>query len=164
MIDDCHIRKFRPGDQPRLQAIREAAFRPVFRSFRELVGEDIAEVALASAEQEQANHLDSLCGTHSPHHVYVVEHRSEVVAFFALSVNRETRVGEIDLNAVDPEFQGRGIGARMYDFALDLMRAEGMRVATVGTGGDASHAPARRAYEKAGFLAAIPNLYLYRSL
>ncbi len=47
---------------------------------------------------------------------------------------------------------------------LHAMREAGMRVATVGTGGDASHVPARRAYEKAGFGPAIPSLYLYRSL
>ena len=34
----------------------------------------------------------------------------------------------------------------------------------VGTGGDPSHAPARRAYEKAGFGPAIPSLYYYRAL
>ena len=37
-------------------------------------------------------------------------------------------------------------------------------VATVGTGGDPSHAPARRAYETAGFGPAIPSLTLYRLL
>jgi hypothetical protein len=39
-----------------------------------------------------------------------------------------------------------------------------MALATVGTGGDPSHAPARRAYAKAGFGPAIPSLTLYRLL
>jgi hypothetical protein len=39
-----------------------------------------------------------------------------------------------------------------------------MRVATVGTGGDPSHAPARRAYEKAGFDREIPSVWMYRPL
>jgi hypothetical protein len=38
------------------------------------------------------------------------------------------------------------------------------RVATVATDGDASHAPARRAYEKAGFTAHIPSVWLCRKL
>ena len=52
----------------------------------------------------------------------------------------------------------------MFEHALDLMRAAGIKVATVGTGGDDSHAPAYRAYEKAGFGPGIPNFYLYRML
>jgi hypothetical protein len=44
------------------------------------------------------------------------------------------------------------------------MRDEGMRLATVSTGGDASHAPARRAYEKLGFGAGIPAVTLYKLL
>ena len=34
--------------------------------------------------------------------------------------------------------------------ALDWIRTSGIGVAMVGTGGDPGHAPARRAYEKAG--------------
>lgn len=36
--------------------------------------------------------------------------------------------------------------------------------ATVGTGGDPSHAAARRAYEKAGFDAVIPSVWMFRKL
>ena len=46
----------------------------------------------------------------------------------------------------------------MYEYALEQLRNQGMRVAEVGTGGDASHAPARRAYAKAGFGPGIPNV------
>jgi hypothetical protein len=36
-------------------------------------------------------------------------------------------------------------------FAVDRMKEAGMEVAMVETGGDWGHAPARAAYEKAGF-------------
>jgi len=39
-----------------------------------------------------------------------------------------------------------------------------MAAATVGVGGDPSHAPARRAYEKAGFGPTILSLWMYGSL
>jgi hypothetical protein len=52
----------------------------------------------------------------------------------------------------------------MYAFALSRMREVGMRAATVSTGADASHAPARRAYEKAGFAAHIPSVWMCRPL
>jgi ribosomal protein S18 acetylase RimI-like enzyme len=53
--------------------------------------------------------------------------------------------------AVDPARQGQGIGTALTTFALERMRAAGMAVAMVETGGDPGHAPARSTYEKAGF-------------
>ena len=52
----------------------------------------------------------------------------------------------------------------MYDFAVERMREAGMHVAVVSTGGDASHALARRAYEKAGFTVGIPSVWLSQKL
>lgn len=164
MIENCTIRAFEAEDLARLHAIREAAFEPVFRSFRGILGERIAAVALASAEREQAELLDQICGAGSSHHVLVVEYGPEIVAFCAVTCDQASKVGEIDLNAVHPDHQGQGIGAWMYERALAHLQAAGMQVATVGTGGDPSHASARRAYEKAGFGPAIPSLYMYRSL
>lgn len=76
----------------------------------------------------------------------------------------ESYVGEIGLNAVKPSYANRGIGTHMYTFAIERMKAAGMRVATVATGGDDSHAPARRAYQKAGFNVQIPSVWLCRTL
>ncbi|WP_437957583.1 GNAT family N-acetyltransferase [Sorangium sp. So ce119] len=70
----------------------------------------------------------------------------------------------IGLNAVDPAHAGKGIGTAMYEFALARMRQSGMKVATVATGGDPSHAPARRAYRKAGFDVEIPSVWMCRKL
>ncbi|WP_421723532.1 GNAT family N-acetyltransferase [Bauldia sp.] len=164
MVDGCSIRRFAPADLKRLHDIRAAAYQPVFRSFRELVGVPIAGVALANLEQEQADYLDTLCGPNSDREVYVVEEGGRIVGFYAVALNGQTKVGELDLNAVDPDCQGRGIGSWMFGRALDRMKEAGMKAATVGTGGDASHAPARRAYEKAGFGPSIPSVYMYRTL
>ncbi len=86
------------------------------------------------------------------------------MGFVAVSLDKETRVGEIGLNAVHPDLSGRGIGTRLYRHAIEVMKAAGMKVASVGTGGDPSHAPARRAYEKAGFGPAIPSIWMYRAV
>ena len=161
-MENCRIRPYSQTDLPRLHEIREAAFKPVFQSFRNIVGKEIAAIALANLEQEQAEHLDRISGDGSDHLVFVVEHGTEIIAFCAISLDQRTCVGEIDLNAVHPDHQGKGIGTWMYSAMLHRMKQAGMRAATVGTGGDASHAPARRAYEKAGFGPAIPSLYYYR--
>ncbi|WP_242072512.1 GNAT family N-acetyltransferase [Microcoleus sp. FACHB-68] len=57
----------------------------------------------------------------------------------------------LDMVAVDPDFQGRGIGSALIEFALAWMKDAGMSIAMVETGGDAGHAPARHTYEKVGF-------------
>lgn len=121
------IRPVRADDHSRLEEIRQAAFAPVFASFRTILG-------------------------------------GVVVGFVSVQLNRDTRVGEIGLNAVHPDHAGKGIGTAMYDFAMARMKVVGMRAATVATVGDPSHAPARRAYEKAGFTAQIPSVWLCRKL
>ncbi|WP_108881682.1 GNAT family N-acetyltransferase [Anderseniella sp. Alg231-50] len=158
------IRPFTPSDLDELQHIRELAFAPVFSSFRNLVGPKIAGVALASAEAEQAELLAGMCAPDSPEQVFVAVLDGKIVGFTGLSLDENTRVGEIGLNAVHPDVSGRGIGTRLYRFAIEAMKAGGMKVASVGTGGDPSHAPARRAYEKAGFGPAMPSVWMYRSL
>ena len=161
---DPVIRPFEPGDLPTMQRVRSAAFEPVFRSFREIVGEQIAALALADADAEQAKLLDDICAADSSHHVLVVTIRDEIVGFVSFTIDAEKHIGEIGLNAVHPEHAGQGVGTEMYEHVLARMKELGMAVATVGTGGDPSHAPARRAYEKAGFGPAIPSVYLYRLL
>lgn len=61
------------------------------------------------------------------------------------------RMGVIDIIGVDPAYQRRGISSRLTEVAIDHMRREGMDIAVVETGGDPGHAPARAAYEEAGF-------------
>ena len=51
----------------------------------------------------------------------------------------------------------------MYNFSVMRMKEAGMKVATVGSG-DPSHAPARRAYYKAGFTVEIPSIWMCRTL
>jgi GNAT superfamily N-acetyltransferase len=91
--------------------------------------------------------------------VFAAEQAGAVVGFVSIRMNHETRVGEIGLNAVHPEHAGKGLGTAMYEFAAARMKNAGMRVATVSTGGDPSHAPARRAYEKGGFAVHIPSVW-----
>jgi ribosomal protein S18 acetylase RimI-like enzyme len=158
------IRSFEASDLEHLQSLRALAFEPVFRSFREIVGVEIADVALASAEEEQAELLEKLVDPDSPDQVFVTETEGKIVGFVSMSLDHRNSTGEIGLNAVHPDHRDQGVGTRLYEFVLQQMREAGMAAATVGVGGDPSHAPARRAYEKAGFGPTIPNLWMYRSL
>lgn len=158
------LRPFQPADLPAMQEVRRAAFAPVFQSFRDIVGEQIHAIALADSDREQAELLKSLCQPDSAHHVLVAVTEDRIVGFVSYSLDPDKRIGEIGLNAVHPDHAGQGIGTAMYEFVLARMKESGMAVATVGTGGDASHAPARRAYGKAGFGPAIPSVFLYKRL
>ena len=158
------IRPLAPVDLPTLQSIRRAAFEPVFNSFRSIVGEEIAALAFADADAEQAKHLDDICASGSGHHVLVVTVDGETVGFVSFTIDAAKRTGEIGLNAVRPDHAGKGIGTWMYQQVLARMKELGMALAVVGTGGDSSHAPARRAYEKVGFGPAIPSVYFYKLL
>lgn len=158
---------FRPAagaDLPRLQEIRRAAFAPVFASFRAILGDALHALVHARADDEQAELLAALVGPGSIWMVEVAEVEGTIAGFVAARVDAASRVGEIGLNAVHPDHAGRGIGTAMYERALARMKRAGMRVATVATGGDPSHEPARRAYAKAGFTVGIPSLWLCRAL
>ena len=158
------MRPAQPEDTPRLEAIRVAAFAPVFASFRSILGDEIYDAAQAREDDAQGDLLESLLTADSAWEVYVATRGDEIVGFVSAQLDRETLVGEIGLNAADPSHAGKGIGTEMYDFAVARMKEAGMTVATVATGGDPSHAPARRAYEKAGFSVEIPSVWMCRTL
>lgn len=84
--------------------------------------------------------------------VWVAETDASIAGFVAVDINRpERNMGEISMLAVDPNYQGSGIGTALTDFALDRIKDAGMTVAMVETGGDPGHFAARRTYEKAGY-------------
>ncbi|WP_237726658.1 GNAT family N-acetyltransferase [Corallococcus coralloides] len=159
-----YIRRVYDADGVVLEDIRRAAFEPVFASFRALLGDEIYALAQAKQDAGQAEMLRGLIAPDSGWDVFAAEVDMRVVGFIAVKVDPETLIGEIGLNAVHPAHAGHGVGTSLYEFALGHMKRAGARVATVATGGDASHAPARRAYEKAGFHAAIPSVWLCRLL
>jgi GNAT superfamily N-acetyltransferase len=145
-----------------LDPIRTAAFAPVFASFRSLLGDDVYETAQAREDGRQGTLLASLLGPDSGWEVYLAQREHEVVGFVAVRIDLATKVGEVGLNAVHPRHAGHGVGTAMYEFAVARMQEAGMLVATVSTGGDESHAPARRAYAKAGFDRVIPSVWMCR--
>jgi ribosomal protein S18 acetylase RimI-like enzyme len=161
---DVVIRPVRADDQPHVDGVRQAAFAPVFASFRSILGDDIYDLVQAREDKAQGDLLVTLLAPESGWEVYAAEMAGTVVGFVSLQLNPDTHVGELGLNAVHPDYAGKGIGTAMYNFAVARMQEAGMRVATVATGGDPSHAPARRAYEKAGFTVQIPSVWLCRKL
>ena len=105
---DLHIRQARSEDTPRLQAIRRAAFAPVFASFRSLLGDDIYELAQRRQDEAQGELLAKLLAGEAGWTLYAAALGDEIVGFVAAQVDPATLMGEIGLNAVDPVAGGQG--------------------------------------------------------
>ena len=160
----AHIRPFHPEDKASLQEIRKRAFAPVFDSWRTLLGQEIFSRQYPDADQKQAEYLESLFQPKPGRELYVLEDAGHAVGFLSLSIDNDGQSGEIDLNAIDPDYQAQGLGLALYSFAVERLRELGVTLARVGTGLDPSHAPARRAYEKAGFSVGLPYVTLFQLL
>jgi GNAT superfamily N-acetyltransferase len=74
-----------------------------------------------------------------------------------------TPVGEVEMIAVAPPHQRAGLADRLLERAVSEVRARGVPLAVVGTGGDDGHAPARALYERHGFTG-LPLVRYYRAL
>ena len=93
--------------------------------------------------------------------VFVAVADDRPIGFSAVALNAfHEGMGVIDIVAVDPAYQRRGVARQLSTARSTHMRDSGMDIAAVGTGGDAGHAPARAVYEAYGFTALPGVRYL----
>ncbi len=164
MNDKISFRQSIKSDLPVLEEIRQKAFAPVFDSFRSILGDRIYSLAQEPEDNQQGQLLNDMFLPETVWQIYVVELSGKVVGFVSIRMDFDSKVGEIGLNAVHPNYSGQGIGTQMYKFATTQMKLSGMQIATVATGGDPSHDQARRAYEKSGFNVQIPSIWMCQIL
>ena len=127
------------------------AWTPVFDSIQKVMDADVyQEFYPDSWRIIQQKAVEDVCAAGDTN-VWVAIDAGSTVGFVAVKLDSESSMGEIYMVAVDPDFQGRGIGTALMKFALAWMKDAGMSVAMVETGGDPGHAPARHTYEKLGF-------------
>lgn len=127
------------------------AWTPVFDSIQNTMDGDVYQAFYPDswrASQQKAG--EDVCAAEDTN-VWVAFDAGATVGFVAIKLDSESSMGEIYMVAVDPDFQGRGIGSALTKFAIEKMKDAGMSMAMVETGGDLGHAPARRTYEKLGF-------------
>jgi ribosomal protein S18 acetylase RimI-like enzyme len=139
------------------------AWAPVFRSFEHVLGSSIYPLIYPDWRRQQKEVVEGVCKDGAKFLTWVAEVDGNVTGFIAYTVNSEDKTGEVELLAVHPDYQNRGIGTALNNFVLEKMRESGMKLAVVGTGGDSGHAPARRSYEKAGYTA-LPLVRYYKDL
>jgi GNAT superfamily N-acetyltransferase len=145
------IREFRQGDLETVVEFALRAWAPVFASVRKVMGDDIFLRLHPDWKADQEQSVRSSCTT-GERDVFVAIADGRPVGFVAIALNAfHERMGVIDIIGVDPDYQRRGVNSRLTEFATEHMRSRGMDIAVIETGGDPGHAPARAAYEAAGF-------------
>ncbi|WP_333190119.1 GNAT family N-acetyltransferase [Microcoleus sp. Pol7_A1] len=146
--------RIEPYDAHQLDAVIRLSLRawaPVFDSIQNAMDADVYREFYPDdwrASQQKA--VEDVCAAEDTN-VWVAIDAGSTVGFIAVKLHLDSRMGEIYMVAVDPDFQGRGIGTALTEFALLWMKNAGMSVAMVETGGDPGHERARRTYEKVGF-------------
>jgi ribosomal protein S18 acetylase RimI-like enzyme len=145
------IRPFEDRDADAVVSLSLRAWAPVFESIEQAMGPGIFRRLYPDGWREsQQQSVEDVCAAEKIR-VWVAEVDANTVGFVAVELHRESSYGEIYMLAVDPEYQGGGIGTDLTEFALDRIQDAGMPVAMVETGADPGHAAARRTYEKAGY-------------
>lgn len=142
------VRSFKTSDTDVVVDLAIRAWAPVFDSFRAVLGEEIYDRYYPDWESQQR---DSVREALTNHPTWVSVDGENVTGFVNVTFDGEELIGDIYMIAVDPRYQRQGYAGELTAFAIDEMRRRGMTLATVSTGGDPGHAPARFTYEKAGF-------------
>jgi ribosomal protein S18 acetylase RimI-like enzyme len=164
MADGITIRDMQSGEAEELAAIAVLAWEPVYSLYQREMGADLFGRLYGDWRTHKGDQIRRACAPGASCQVLVAEQTGEVVGFCTYRASIAPGVGELDNNAVRPSHQGQGIAPRLYEEAFARLRAQGMAYVCVRTGLDDAHAPARRAYEKAGFDIALPRVDYYRAL
>ena len=159
--------RIRPFDDRDAEAVVDLSLRawaPVFASLERVLGDDVFGRLHPDWREDQRRAVEHVLAEKEGR-VWVADMGAGVVVgFVSIGVfDAERSMGEISMLAVDPDYQGGGIGTALTEFALEGLKDSGMKVAVVETGGDPGHAPARRAYEKAG-LVLLPIARYFKNL
>ncbi|MEM9953032.1 MAG: GNAT family N-acetyltransferase [Chloroflexota bacterium] len=157
-----HIRQLDTDDIETVQDFTERAFAPIFESWRGLVGGALFDRMFSDWQEQQRGHVTTFFNDQDAHN-WIATVDDVPAGYIVLKFNHETKQGVVEFLVVSPDYQRQGIGSQLNQFAIEQMQEQGMEVVEVGTGGDEAHAPARRAYEKMGYVG-IPGMYYYKDL
>jgi len=148
--EDVRIRQAVEGDQEAIAAINRRAWSGGITT-HELIEqrhgpidgcswiEHIVDAVAAHMRQPDAT-------------TFVAEQEGQIVGYAAAQMRKERPapdIGVISYNAVDPDYQGQGIGTALIQRVLSYLQEQGARVLAVWT--LEADEPARRIYERLGF-------------
>jgi GNAT superfamily N-acetyltransferase len=147
---DLRIRDFRPDDEQEVVELSVRAWTPVFESLQRVLGGEIFVRLHGEWPLYQASAVRDAIAANGAR-VWVAEASRSVVGFTAAQLDTARAIGEIQMLAVDPGHQRRGVARALTDRATEWFRSSWIKVAMVETGGDPAHGAARRLYENEGY-------------
>ena len=157
-----NMRPYRDEDLHKVMEIANIAWRPIRKMSRAALGDSSANIlnpdgddvskGLQVKDQIESGAWD----------IAVCEHEGELVGFITYTINGIW--GEICNNGALTATGLKGIGQTMYKYVMAEFRKAGVKVVKVTTGLDDAHAPARRAYERAGFSKHLDSTTYYMEL
>ena len=142
------IRPLDPADIAAVVALSLRAWGPVFPSIEASLGADVYRALEPDPFEAQRHAVEEVCADPSME-VWVAVDEGVVAGFVALQL--AGALGVVDMVAVDPDHQRRGVGSALMQHALQRTEEMGVPVAMVETGSDPGHAPARALYEHLGY-------------
>lgn len=157
------IRSYHESDLPEIIRIANQAWRNIRKSTRATLGDNITDLINPGGDNINKGLQIKAQAESNPDNIFICEENGKVVGFITFAMN-DLKIGEILNNAVDPECGLKGMGQQMYHAVLEYFRSHGMKAAKVTTGLNESHAPARRAYKRAGFDRSLSSITYYREL
>lgn len=160
---NVRVRRVREDDVDGLVDLTLLAFVPVFKSFRRLLGPVIYSQIWPDWRKSQREAVESFSRDPGSRVVLVAEVDGKVVGLVVYQPDNRSKKAEVVFLAVHPDYQNRGVGTQLNKHALEEMQLAGVHLAIVETGGESSHAAARRTYEKAGYTA-LPLVRYFKKL
>lgn len=144
-----NMREYRPEDLEKVMEIANTAWQPIRKMSREALGDTISDILnpLGDAVSKGFQVKEQISS--GKYGIAVCEHENEIVGFITWTTYG--CMGEICNNGALTSSGLKGIGQTMYKYVLEEFKKAQIKVVKVTTGLDWAHAPARRAYERAGF-------------
>ncbi|WP_328321288.1 GNAT family N-acetyltransferase [Kribbella sp. NBC_00382] len=147
------LRPFEQGDLEEIVQLTIDTFGPFYEgSFRGLVGD---RIFVHQHGDWAGDYRRTVPGLHAPRDnkfVVVAEDSGRIVGYVAWAVEPVTKHGSVELLAVLGDSRREHVGRSLCEAAFAEMRAAGVEVVEIGTGGDEFHAPARAFYESLGLI------------
>ena len=144
------IQPYEPRHLDAVVRLSLRAWAPVFASIESVMEPAVFRAMHPDWRATQKAAVEATCAD-AAMHVWVAVEGGATAGFCALRLHPEDGIGEVYMIAVDPDSQRRGIARALIAHSERWLREAGMSVAMVETGGDPGHAPARSAYESAGY-------------
>ena len=113
------------ADQPTVAEIARRAWAPVYDGVRQKLGDEMFGLAFPNVLERRASELAAVAAK-TPEKVRIVEEDGKPLGFCILEDEEAKRLGVIQSMGVDPDAQGRAVGAGLCMDAFDLFRSRGL--------------------------------------